>query len=119
MLGQAMLASHMTNDACDALLLRRYIDDWAYQANVRGIVARQLGWLRASGTYSSLDERRDAAQQRTTRLMRRFCEDNLPPFDDLAYLEVTFPWNRMFEARFVFGHPFDFQEYKAEHGLTW
>ncbi len=51
--------------------------------------------------------------------MRRFCEDNLPPFDDLAYLEVTFPWNRMFEARFIFGHPFDFQEFKAEHGLTW
>ncbi len=118
-LGQAMLASHMTNDACDALLLRRYIDDWAYQANVRGVVARQLGWLRASGTYSTLGERRDAAQQRTTRLMRRFCEDNLPPFDDLAYLEVTFPWNRMFEARFIFGHPFDFQEFKAEHGLTW
>ena len=118
-LGQAMLASHMTDDACDALLLRRYLDDWAYQANVRGVVARQLGWLRASGTYSSLDERRDAAQQRTTRLMHRFCEDNLPPFEDLAHLEVTFPWNRMFEARFTFGHPFDLQEYKAEHGLTW
>jgi len=118
-LSQAMLVSHMTDDACDALLLRRYIDDWAYQANVRGIVARQLGWLRASGTYSSLDERRDAAQQRTTRLMRQFCENNLPPIGDLDYLEVSFPWNRMFEARFSFDRPFNLQEYKTEHGLTW
>ena len=110
---QGMLSAKMEPDAYDQLLLRRYLDDWAYQANVRGVVARQLGWLRASGTYSSLNERREAAEQRTTRLMQRFCEDNLPPFGDLPYLTVTFPWNRMFEARFSFPRPFDYQEYKA------
>lgn len=110
---QGMLSSKMEPEAYDQLLLRRYLDDWVYQANVRGIVARQLGWFRASGAYSSLDERRDAAALRATKLMQRFCEDNLPPFGDLPYLTVTFPWNRMFEARFTFPRPFDYQEYKA------
>lgn len=110
---QGMLSSKMEPDACDQLLLRRYLDDWVYQANIRGVVARQLGWFRASGAYSSLDGRREAAEMRATKLMQRFCEDNLPPFGDLPYLTVTFPWNRMFEARFSFPRPFDYQAYKA------
>lgn len=110
---QGMLSSKMEPEAYDQLLLRRYLDDWVYQANVRGIVARQLGWFRASGAYSSLDGRREAAELRTTKLMQRFCEENLPPFGDLPYLTVTFPWNRMFEARFSFPRPFDYQAYKA------
>lgn len=115
---QGMLSQWMEPEAYDQLLLRRYLDDWAYQANIRGIVARQLGWLRASGTYSALNERREAAEARTTRLMQRFCEDNLPPFPNLSQLEVTFPWNRMFEARFSFYRPFDYQEYKARHAAS-
>ena len=110
---QGMLASKMEPEAYDQLLLRRYLDDWVYQANIRGVVARQLGWFRASGAYSSLDGRREAAELRATKLMQRFCEDNLPPFGDLPYLTVTFPWNRMFEARFSFPRPFDYQAYKA------
>lgn len=110
---QGMLSAKMEPEAYDQLLLRRYLDDWVYQANIRGVVARQLGWFRASGAYSSLDGRREAAELRATKLMQRFCEDNLPPFADLPYLTVTFPWNRMFEARFSFPRPFDYQEYKA------
>lgn len=114
-LGQGMLAERMTPDAMDALLTVRYLDDWAYQANIRGIVARQLGWLRASGAYSSLDGRRGAAEQRATRFMRRFAEQNLPPMEELQYLTVRFPWNRMFEARFTAEPPFDFKAYLREH----
>ena len=113
-LSESMLADHMDLESCDKLLLQRYLDDWAYQANIRGIVARQLGWFRSTGTYSELGARKAAAEQRTTKLMQRFCEENLPPFDELQYLNVTFPWNRMFEARFGMEKPFDYAEYKAQ-----
>lgn len=116
-LSQGMLSSKMTDDECDKLLLTRYLDDWAYQANIRGIIGRQLGWLRASGNYSALGDRKRAAEARTTNFMKRFAEMNLPPFEGLEYLEVTFPWNRMFEAKFDLSKPFDFQEYKAAHGM--
>ena len=113
-LGQGMLADKMTPDGLDQLLTTRYIDDWAYQANIRGIVARQLGWFRAAGAYSSLDEKRPAAEMRATQFMRRFIEENLPPFPDLQYLEVRFPWNRMFEANYSIEPPFDFKAYMEE-----
>ncbi len=113
-LGQGMLASRMTSDALDQLLTTRYLDDWAYQANIRGIVARQLGWFRAAGAYSSLDDKRPAAEMRATQFMRRFIEENLPPFPDMQYLEVHFPWNRMFEAQYAIEPPFDFKAYMEE-----
>ena len=61
-LGLGMLTEKMTPDAMDELLTTRYIDDWGYQANIRAIVARQLGWFRAAGAYSSLDEKKRAAE---------------------------------------------------------
>lgn len=99
-LGQGIIAMKMTDEARDKLLLMRYLDDWVYQANVRTTMARQLGWFRMSGVYASLNENREAVEARSTMLMNRFIEENLPPFDELRYLKVTFPWNRMFEGRF-------------------
>ena len=113
-LAQGMLAEKMTPEAMDALLTTRYLDDWAYQANIRGIVARQLGWFRAAGAYSSLDAKRPAAEMRTTQFLRRFAEENLPPMEDLQYIEVHFPWNRMFEAQYSIEPPFDFKAYLKE-----
>lgn len=97
-LGQGMLSARMSDAARDQLLLTRYLDDWAYQSNVRQTMAHQLGWFRGSGFYASLNEKKAAAERRSTNLMRRFVEDNLPPFDGLQDVTVTFPWNRMFEA---------------------
>ena len=105
----------MTPEALDALLTMRYLDDWGYQANVRAIVARQLGWFRAAGAYASLDAKRPAIEARASQFMRRFAEENLPPMEDMQYLEVHFPWNRMFEARFAIEPPFNLKAYMDEH----
>ena len=102
-LGQGMLAPHMSDADRDRLLLMRYLDDWAYQSNVRPVIGRQLGWLRGTGAYASLDEKRPSVEYRSTKMMRRFAEENLPPFDELQNMQITFPWNRMFEARIDLG----------------
>ena len=99
-IGQGMLTGRMSDAARDKLLLTRYLDDWAYQANVRNVMARQLGWFRASGAYSALNENREAVEERTTKFMHRFVEENLPPFAELRNLRIFFPWNRMFEAKY-------------------
>lgn len=114
-LAQGMLAEKMTPEAMDALLTTRYLDDWGYQANVRTLVARQLGWFRATGAYASLDAKRPAIEDRASQFMRRFAEENLPPMEDMQYLTVHFPWNRMFEARFSIEPPFNFKAYMEEH----
>lgn len=100
-IGEGMLAKHMKDEAVDDLLLTRYLDDWAYQANVRNTIARQLTWLRGDGVYGSLDSKMDAVATRSERMLTRFVEDNLPPIDSLAHIEVRFPWNRMFESDII------------------
>ena len=97
-IGEGMLTQKMKRADVDALLLTRYLDDWAYQANVRNTIARQLSWLRGDGVYGSLDAKKEAVSQRTQTMLRRFIDSNLPRLTTLEDIEVYFPWNRMFEA---------------------
>ena len=97
-IGEGVLVRHMKDNDVDELLLTRYLDDWAYQANVRNTVARQLTWLRGDGVYGRLGDKRQAVAERTTRIMTHFVQENLPPFKNLEEIYVYFPWNRMFES---------------------
>ena len=97
-LGEGMLVRRMDGDSVDHLLTTRYLDDWAYQANIRNTIARQLTWLRGDGFYGSLGTKMDAVSMRSSRMMNRFIEENLPPIAEVDTVTVTFPWNRMFEA---------------------
>ncbi len=84
------------------VLLNRLLDDWAYQANVRGIIARQLNWMRGDGFYGELNEKRYRAETDATRLINSFVQNNLSDFGIKENITLTFPWNRMFEAKFEF-----------------
>lgn len=97
-IGAGMLTKYMQPNDIEELLLTRYLDDWVYQSNIRNTVQRQLSWLRGEGYYGSLDEKRKAVGIRTSQMIARFAEKNLPPFKSLEEIQVTFPWNRMFEA---------------------
>ena len=94
---------YMSDGDCDALLAMRYLDDWAYQANLRGELATQLSWMRhGDGLYSTLGSQQAAVAVRATDLMRQFAHHHLPPLAGLDSLLVDFPWNRMFEAKISF-----------------
>jgi hypothetical protein len=97
-IAEGTLVRHMKKEDVDALLLTRYLDDWAYQANVRNTIARQLTWLRGDGVYGSLDTKREAVSLRTQKMISRFAAENLPAFPTLEEIYVYFPWNRMFES---------------------
>ena len=100
-LATGILSSHMTDDAKDKLLTRRYLDDWAYQANIRTIVGCQLNPVH----YYQFEGEREWVEAEETRLMREFAQKNLPPFDYLSGLKVSNPWNRMFECEIEFQRP--------------
>ena len=100
-IGEGLLARKMKKESVEELLITRYLDDWAYQANVRNIIARQLTWLRGDGVYGRLDAKRESVSERTAMMLSRFVEENLPPRKDLAEIEVIHPWNRMFEADII------------------
>ncbi len=102
-LSTAMLTKNMSDDAVDDLLITRYLDDWAYQANIRNIIARQLTWLRGDGWYGDLDGKKEAVSERTTKMLTNFVDNNLPPFNGSEKLLVNFPWDRMFESDILRG----------------
>ena len=92
----------MKENSVDELLLRRYLDDWAYQANIRQIVAGQLNWLDGDGRYAVLDDKYNFAAENCELLLESFAKRNLPNFTGNDNIKIRFPWNRMFEAEISF-----------------
>lgn len=100
--GSGILTQKMSPTDKKSILLTRLLDDWAYQSNVRGIVSRQLNWMRGDGFYGELNEKRFNAETESTRLINSFFKNNLSDFNIKDNITVRFPWNRMFEAQFEF-----------------
>lgn len=101
-LGTGLLTGKMAADKKDHLLAVRYLDDWAYQGNVRSWVGTEL--VRNFGSYKyyyKLEDKLDFAQRRNTELMREFARKHLPQVP--ADFTVTNPWLRMFECDINFG----------------
>lgn len=101
-LSTGILSKRMNHAAKKNLLVTRYLDDWAYQANVRNIVASQIKWLRGNGVYESLDEKIDVVTDEATRMLNIFAKNNLQSANLSGELNVKFPWNRMFESEITF-----------------
>ena len=102
-LSEGLMSTRMNDAGVNELLLRRYLDDWAYQANVRKIGANQLYWLGGDGRYEFLNEKRSAAAESCASLIEDFAKKNLPNFTGNDDIRVRFPWNRMFEADISIG----------------
>ncbi|MBR1396409.1 MAG: DUF4127 family protein [Selenomonadaceae bacterium] len=117
-LSTGMLTKRMSAEAVDELLVTRYLDDWAYQSNIRNIIAGQLTWLRGDGWYGDLDGKKDAVSDRATKMLNHFVENNLPPFEGSECLFVTFPWDRMFEADILLGTEAADAIYKNQPHIT-
>ena len=100
-IGTGMLARKMNSESKNKLLMTRYLDDWAYQANVRTIVGDEI--IKNFGDvtlYFQLGDKLSWAENRNTELMREFAEKNLPQIKD--NFTVKNPWIRMFECDIIF-----------------
>lgn len=102
-LSEGILSARMKDNAIKELLLYRYLDDWAYQANIRQVGASQLDWIAGDGRYEFLNDKRDNAAESCANLLEVFAKNNLPSFTGNDNIRVRFPWNRMFEAEITFG----------------
>ena len=101
-LGTGMLAPKMTEQGKAQLLTTRYLDDWAYQANVRTIVGSELVQKFGNAMYYlSLQDKLGYAEQRNTELMQDFAAKNLPQNYLASGFTIKNPWLRMFECDIV------------------
>ena len=108
-LAQGVLARAMKETDKNRLLTIRYMDDWAYQANVRTAMAHKIERLGNPMVYLYLGEYEPEMEADSTRLLRQFCKDHLPEFKQVDSLQVTFPWHRMFIASIRYDGMFDFK----------
>ena len=101
-LSTGILTKRMDNRDKNEILLQRYLDDWAYQSNVRNNVAAQLRWMGGYGFYDLLEDKKYDAAELCEQLLTNFVQDNLPEVRLKGNLRVQFPWNRMLESEIFF-----------------
>lgn len=96
-IGQGIMNAQMKDENRKHLLAVRYLDDWAYQANVRQSVAGKLSTMTGVGNYGQLDAKKADVVHETADELQKFAAQKLPDFKCKS-LQVDFPWNRMFEV---------------------
>ena len=94
-IGQGMLAVSMSEQDRLRLLTVRYLDDWAYQANIRSELNREINYPKG-GSLVRLDEREPLLVMTAEKKLHKFSDCYLAGLPT-AELQASFPWNRMFE----------------------
>ena len=94
-ISQGMLAPQMTTTLRQKLLAERYLDDWAYQANIRSQLNREIVYAKG-GSLVQLDALEGELTVAAQKKLRDFARQHLD-FLQPEQVQVSFPWNRMFE----------------------
>ena len=105
LIGAGVLTNQMTNDDIYALLMTRYLDEWAYQANIRTQINNGLIWtIPGDGNAWNLGTRQEGLEKLAGEKISEFAKKNfrLPKNYSLKNIQVLFPWNRTFEAEITF-----------------
>ena len=96
-IGQAVFAQNMTIADKNSLLAVRLLDDWAYQANIRSALLKNV-LVPQGHSDVQLNELTPKLVAETEQQMNVFALKNEEWFP-LQKLDVSFPWNRMFEVK--------------------
>ena len=90
----------MSRQSIDRLLATRYLDDWAYQANVRTQIAEYLTkYPNPLQIFLNLKEYEPEVVKRENVLMHEFAVKYFPQWNEFY---VSNPWHRMFECQIDF-----------------
>ena len=93
--GQGILSLRTAEADRLKLLAVRYLDDWAYQANIRGELVQQIVYP-AGNDGQWLNQLKPRLTREAGDRIRRFAGLYLWPIPPDT-ITVQFPWNRMFE----------------------
>lgn len=93
-IGQGMMAREMPDAERKRLLLVRYLDDWAYQANIRKEIYREV-FYPGHGSPEYLNWLQPEVSAEVEKRIRLFATQYLWVEPD--NIQISFPWNRMFE----------------------
>ncbi len=95
-IAQGVLSKYMTADAHRDMLTTQYLDNWAYQANVRDYIYRMQQKLEAGVVTQYYPTLNEELQSRTKEQLQRYASTYLGI--DPKTIDVTLPWQRLFEV---------------------
>ena len=95
---QGLQAAYLTTEDKEDLLLVRYLDDWAYQSNVREAVRKELVWPRQWKDGAFRSEQKLFLESSITEKMRSFIKPYITS-KAISKWQFTLPWNRTFEIK--------------------
>lgn len=95
-ISQGILAQAMPEQSHRDMLTTQYLDNWAYQANVRDYINRMQQKLEAHTIQQVYPTEMAELQSRTKEQLQRYAETYLDV--DPKTVNVTLPWNRLFEV---------------------
>ena len=100
LIGAGVLTKFMSERDVAELLTTRYLDEWAYQANVRQEIFAQSYSTPGKGDPSNLDEKLPPLEKLLNERMTAFAKENLilPRRFRLTNLKFSLPWHRTFEC---------------------
>ena len=99
-IGAGVLTKFMDDQDIAELLTTRYLDDWAYQANVRQEIFAASYGLQGEGNPLDLKDKVPPLEKLLNERMQAFANENLrlPRQWHIANLQVNLPWKRTFEC---------------------
>lgn len=102
-IAQGMMAPRFSEAGRKHLLAVRYLDEWAYQADLRLKLSNEIVYAQG-GDIQYLNQLNPAVTRAAEREIRAFALQRLwlEPEDHIA---VSFPWNRMFEIHIMIDSP--------------
>ena len=95
-IAQGVLSKYMTADAHRDMLTTQYLDNWAYQANVRDYIYRMQQKLEAGVVTQYYPTLNEELQSRTKEQLQRYASTYLGIAPKTV--DVTLPWQRLFEV---------------------
>ena len=100
LIGAGVLTPHMTDKDVAELLTTRYLDEWAYQANVRQEIFAASYGIAGNGNPMNLQDKLLPLERLLNEKMKTFVADNLilPRGWRLEDLQSRLPWQRTFEC---------------------
>lgn len=95
-LSQGILSRYMSESAHKDMLTTNYLDNWAYQANVRNYLYRMQKSMEAGRLRRYYPTEMGELQGLAKLELQRYAQTYLEV--DPKTIEVTLPWNRLFEV---------------------
>lgn len=95
-LSQGILSRYMSESAHKDMLTTNYLDNWAYQANVRNYLYRMQKSMEAGRLRRYYPTEMGELQGLAKLELQRYAQTYLEV--DPKTVEVTLPWNRLFEV---------------------